>query len=203
MPASLRSVRTAGTSAPSAPAPPPGQATKVLLSAAEVQRAVQRLAREIARVHRTAGEVVLVGIQTGGVHLARQLAAELARAGKGRVTVGQLDIAMHRDDLDRHLAPAVHPTSVPVDIADKVVVLVDDVLSTGRTVRAALDALHDLGRPRAVHLAVLVERPHRALPIRPDFVGKRVHTAPEDRVEVQLNGEGGVGAVLLLRGEKS
>ncbi len=200
---SPRSARGPATPGAVSPGPPQGKATKVLLSAAEVQRAVTRLAREIARAHRTGGELVLVGIQTGGVHLARQLAAQLGRLWPGHVTVGQLDIAMHRDDLDRRLAPPVHPTTVPVDIADKVVVLVDDVLSTGRTVRAALDALHDLGRPRAVHLAVLVERPHRALPIRPDFVGKRVRTAPGDRVEVQLNGEDGLGAVLLIRGGAS
>jgi pyrimidine operon attenuation protein/uracil phosphoribosyltransferase len=197
---SLRSAGAAAAATAPASAPLQSRAATVLLSPAEVQRAVARLAREIARVHRNAGELVLMGIQTGGVHLARQLAAQLAREWKGRVTVGQLDIAMHRDDLDQHLAPPVHPTTVPVDLADKVVVLVDDVLSTGRTVRAALDALHDLGRPRTVHLAVLVERPHRALPIRPDFVGKRVRTAPEDRVEVQLNGEDGLGAVLLIRG---
>lgn len=199
MPPPLRSAGAAARTVPALVSAPTRAAT-VVLSPAEVQRAVARLAREIARAHRNAGELVLVGIQTGGVHLARQLAAHLAREWKGRVTVGQLDIAMHRDDLDRHLAPPVHPTSVPVDLADKVVVLVDDVLSTGRTVRAALDALHDLGRPRTVHLAVLVERPHRALPIRADFVGKRVRTAPEDRVEVQLDGEEGLGAVLLIRG---
>lgn len=198
-----RSARGPAPPAAVSPGSQQGKATRVLLSVVEVRQAVTRLARQIARAHRTGGELVLVGIQTGGVHLARQLAAQLGRLWPGHVTVGQLDIAMHRDDLDRRLAPPVHPTSVPVDIADKVVVLVDDVLSTGRTVRAALDALHDLGRPRAVHLAVLVERPHRALPIRPDFVGKRVRTAPGDRVEVQLNGEDGLGAVLLIRGGAS
>lgn len=200
---SLRSAGAAAAATAPASAPARNQAVTVLLSPTEVQRAVARLAREIARAHQNAGELVLMGIQTGGVHLARQLALQLVREWKGRVTVGQLDIAMHRDDLDRHLAPPVHPTDVPVDLADKVVVLVDDVLSTGRTVRAALDALHDLGRPRTVHLAVLVERPHRALPIRPDFVGKRVRTAPEDRVEVQLDGEDSLGAVLLIRGGKT
>lgn len=179
---------------------PPAQPAVVLLSPAEVQRALERIARAIARTHAGVEELVLVGIQTGGVYVAEQLATLLARHWPGRVMVGQLDIAMHRDDLDQHLAPPVHPTSVPVDIAGKAVLLVDDVLSTGRTVRAALDALHDLGRPRSVHLAVLVERPHRELPIRPDFVGKTVRTAPQDRVEVQPNGADGACRVLLYRG---
>jgi pyrimidine operon attenuation protein/uracil phosphoribosyltransferase len=171
----------------------------VILSAAQVERALARVAREIARRHRQTRELVLVGIQSGGVHLARQLAAHLARVWPGSVTLGQLDIAMHRDDLDHHLAPPVHPTAVPVDIAGKVVVLVDDVLSSGRTVRAALDALHDLGRPRCVQLAVLVERPHRELPIQADFVGVKAATAPEDRVEVQWIEGDGVHQVVLQR----
>lgn len=195
-------------SRPPAPAAPPAgtvdaspaKPAAVLLSPSATQRAVDGLARAIARAHPEPEELVLVGIQTGGVQVAQLLAARLARYRPGRVTVGQLDIAMHRDDLDRRLAPPVHPTTVPEDLAGKVVVLVDDVLSTGRTVRAALDALHDLGRPRAVRLVVLVERPHRELPIRPDFVGKTVRTAPQDRVEVEVNPADGACRVLLYRG---
>lgn len=178
----------------------PAKPAAVLLAPSATQRALESLARAIARAHPEPEELVLVGIQTGGVQVAQLLAARLARYRPGRVTVGQLDIAMHRDDLDRRLAPPVHPTTVPEDLAGKVVVLVDDVLSTGRTVRAALDALHDLGRPRAVRLAVLVERPHRELPIRPDFVGKTVRTAPQDRVEVEVNPADGTCRVLLHRG---
>ncbi len=140
-----------------------------------------------------------MGIQTGGVHLARELAGQLKRHLKAPVTLGQLDVAMHRDDLDHHPVPVVHPTALPTDLTGKVVVLVDDVLSSGRTVRAALDALHDLGRPRRVHLAVLVERPHRELPIQADFVGRRAATDPQDRIEVQFSPRGAVGPVLWVR----
>jgi pyrimidine operon attenuation protein/uracil phosphoribosyltransferase len=136
--------------------------------------------------------VVLVGIQTGGVHLARQLAAHLRRTWRQAVPLGQLDVAMHRDDLDRRLAPTVHPTSIPFDVTGQEVILVDDVLCSGRTARAALDALNDLGRPRRVQLAVLVDRPHRELPIQADFVGAALSTRPADRVDVQLvDGNGG------------
>ena len=200
MPAASRQPAPAAPPADTGEASPPGKPAVVLLSPRATQRALDNLARAIARAHPDPEELLLVGIQTGGVQVAQLLAARLARHRPGRVTVGQLDIAMHRDDLDRRLAPPVHPTTVSEDIAGKVVVLVDDVLSTGRTVRAALDALHDLGRPRAVRLAVLVERPHRELPIRPDFVGKTVRTAPQDRVEVEVNPANGVCRVLLYRG---
>lgn len=200
MPAASRPPAPAAPPAGSENATPPAKPAAVLLSPSATQRALDSLARAIARAHSDPEELVLVGIQTGGVQVAQLLATRLARYRPGRVTVGQLDIAMHRDDLDRRLAPPVHPTTVPEDLAGKVVVLVDDVLSTGRTVRAALDALHDLGRPRAVRLAVLVERPHRELPIRPDFVGKTVRTAPQDRVEVEVNPADGACRVLLHRG---
>lgn len=199
MPAASRPPATVPPASVAVDASPHAKPAAVLLAPSAALRALDRLARAIARAHADAEELVLVGIQTGGVQVAQLLAARLTRHWPGRVTVGQLDIAMHRDDLDRRLAPPVHPTTVPEDIAGKVVVLVDDVLSTGRTVRAALDALHDLGRPRAVRLAVLVERPHRELPIRPDFVGKTVRTAPQDRVEVEVNPADGVCRVLLYR----
>lgn len=205
MPARLRPAAAASSiGAQATPARLHRRAAGVILSAARVERALARMAREIARRHRQTRELVLVGIQSGGVHLARQLAARLARAWPGRVTLGQLDIAMHRDDLDHHLAPPVHPTAVPVDIAGKAVVLVDDVLSSGRTARAALDALHDLGRPCCVQLAVLVERPHRELPIQADFVGVKAATTPEDRVEVQwLEGDGVYQVVLQRRAARA
>lgn len=168
-----------------------------------MQRLLARLARALARAHRTETELVLIGIQTGGVQLAQHLAQHLSRIWRGRVTLGQLDVSMHRDDLDHHLAPRVHPTSVPVDLNQRVVILVDDVLSSGRTVRAALDALHDLGRPRCVQLAVLIERPHRVLPIRADYVGATVRTAATDQVEVQWNGDDGPGRVWIHRAAAS
>jgi pyrimidine operon attenuation protein/uracil phosphoribosyltransferase len=183
MPAASRPPAPAASPAGTVDASPPARPAVVLLSPSATQRALDHLARAIARAHPDPEELVLVGIQTGGVQVAQLLAARLARQWPGRVSVGQLDIAMHRDDLDRRLAPPVHPTTVPEDIAGKVVVL-----------------LHDLGRPRAVRLAVLVERPHRELPIRPDFVGKTVRTAPQDRVEVEVNPANGVCRVLLYRG---
>ena len=151
-----------------------------------VEEAVERMSRDISRRHADGAGVVLVGIQTGGVQLARRLAGRLADAWRQTVPVGQLDVAMHRDDLDQRLAPKVHPTSIAFDISGKDVILVDDVLCSGRTTRAALDALLDLGRPRRVELAVLIDRPHRELPIQADFVGATIETRPADRVDVQL-----------------
>jgi len=169
------------------------------MTGAAVESAVVRMAHEIAAGHRGGDRVVLVGIQTGGVHLARQLAARLARTWKRPVPLGQLDVAMHRDDLDHRLAPTVHPTSIPFDVTAQEVILVDDVLCSGRTTRAALDALNDLGRPRRVQLAVLIDRPHRELPIQADFVGAAVRTQPADRVDVQLVDGDGVSQVLVER----
>jgi pyrimidine operon attenuation protein/uracil phosphoribosyltransferase len=137
---------------------------------------------------------VLVGIHTRGIPLARRLAAALAEA-EGPVPVGELDIALYRDDLDRRPTTRVGSTRLPVPIDDRVVILVDDVLYTGRSVRAALDCLTDLGRPRRVELAVLVDRGHRELPIRADYVGKNLPTSSRERVAVHLaevDGEDGV-----------
>ena len=164
-----------------------------------VEEAVERMSRDISRRHADGAGVVLVGIQTGGVQLARRLAGRLADAWRQTVPVGQLDVAMHRDDLDQRLAPKVHPTSIAFDISGKDVILVDDVLCSGRTTRAALDALNDLGRPRRVQLAVLIDRPHRELPIQADFVGAAVRTQPADRVDVQLVDGDGVSQVLVER----
>jgi pyrimidine operon attenuation protein / uracil phosphoribosyltransferase len=159
---------------------------RVLMNAQSIDLAVRRMAREVAAQNTSAPEVVLVGIQTGGVCLARQLAVHLEQIWGAPVPVGQLDVSMHRDDLDGRLAPKVHPTSIPFDVTDKTVVLVDDVLFHGRTTRAAMDALNDLGRPRRIQLAVLIDRGHRELPIEADFVGKQIATALTDRIDVQL-----------------
>jgi pyrimidine operon attenuation protein/uracil phosphoribosyltransferase len=141
--------------------------------------------------------VVLVGVQRGGVFLAERLGKLLARHWGHPVPVGHLDIAMHRDDLDQQPAPNVHPTMIPCDITGKTVVLVDDVLFSGRTTRAALDALNDFGRPRRIQLAVLVDRGHRELPIKADFVGKELSTSPDERVNVLLKEADGKDAVTL------
>jgi len=157
------------------------------MNAAAIQRALVRIAHEIAERNENSEEVVLVGIQTGGVPLAERLAAVLTELWGRPVPLGKLDVAMHRDDLDRRMAPDVHPTAIPFDVTGKTVVVVDDVLFRGRTMRAAMDALNDFGRPKRIQLAVLVDRGHRELPIKADFVGKNVPTSPSESILVLLN----------------
>lgn len=160
---------------------------KEILSTDDIRRAMLRIAHEVAERNEGVQDVVLVGIRRRGVPLAERIAAALADFEGQRVPVGELDITLYRDDLSlRGPAPLVRRTSIRDDITGRTVVLVDDVLYTGRTVRAALDALADLGRPARIQLAVLVDRGHRELPIRADFVGKNVPTSREERVEVRL-----------------
>jgi pyrimidine operon attenuation protein/uracil phosphoribosyltransferase len=175
------------TDVPERVAPRPGSRAEVL-SAADVRRAITRIGHEIVERNRGLDDVVLVGIQTGGVWLADRLAAVIAGFEDGAaVPVGTLDVSFYRDDIGlRPVVPSA-PTALPA-LDGRVVVLVDDVLYTGRTIRAALDALNDLGRPRAVQLAVLVDRGHRELPIRPDFVGKNLPTSREETVTVDPEG---------------
>jgi pyrimidine operon attenuation protein/uracil phosphoribosyltransferase len=167
-----------------------------LLDADEIKRAVTRIAHEILERNHGAGDVVLVGIAARGDDLARRLATEIARIEGADVPVGALDITFYRDDIGmRAEAPEVHETRVGFDVSGKVVVLVDDVLFSGRTIRAAMDAMMDFGRPAAIQLAVLVDRGHRELPIRADFVGKNVPTRHDEDVRVTLSetdGEDGV-----------
>lgn len=167
----------------------------VVMDANDVRRAIHRLAHEIIERHHGAARVVLVGIHTRGVPLAAAIAKAIQEFEGVDVPVGELDIGLYRDDLDRRAATNLFRTAVPVDITDRPVVLVDDVLYTGRTIRAALDALSDLGRAEAVELAVLVDRGHRQLPIRPDYVGKNLPTSLGERVVVgaaEIDGEWGV-----------
>jgi pyrimidine operon attenuation protein/uracil phosphoribosyltransferase len=173
--------------------------TAVVLTAAEMQRALARIAHEIAERNENSAEVALVGIQRGGVFLAHRLARTLSGIWSREVPVGSLDVGMHRDDLDQR-APIMQPTVIPFDITGKTVVLVDDVLYSGRTTRAALDALNDFGRPRRIQLAVLVDRGHRELPIKADFVGKNVPTSAQERVDVRFQEEGGQDEVALHKG---
>jgi pyrimidine operon attenuation protein/uracil phosphoribosyltransferase len=172
--------------------------SRALLDAADVARVVDRIAHQILEKTGGARDTVVVGIPTRGAPLARRLAARV-RAFEGvEVPVGTLDITLHRDDLRLRGVRALEPTEEPPGGVDgKLVVLVDDVLYSGRTVRAALDALRDLGRPRAVQLAVLVDRGHRELPIRADYVGKNIPTSPEESVRVLLSETDGRDAVLL------
>lgn len=165
-----------------------------ILAADDVRRAVTRIAHEIVERDGTE-DLVLVGIADRGDHLAFRLSSEIATLAGRSVPVGVLDITFYRDDIGLTAeAPEVHETRIPFDVAGRTVVLVDDVLFTGRTVRAAMDALTDLGRPRRIRLAVLVDRGHRELPIRADFVGKNVPTKLDDDVRVmvrELDGEDG------------
>lgn len=163
----------------------------------DVARALTRISHEIIERNRGVQRVVLMGIHTRGVPLAERIAGAMAEVEEPPVPVGALDIGLHRDDLDQRPTPELHATDVPVDLTDKIVILVDDVLYTGRTIRAALDALTDLGRPAAVHLAVLVDRGHRQLPIRADYVGKNLPTHTDQRVTVQLEETDGVEGVWI------
>lgn len=158
-----------------------------IMDADAMRRALVRIAHEIIEKNKGVEEVVLVGIRTKGVPLAKRIANEIASIEQVQVPVGSLDITLYRDDLST-LAynPVVHGTEIDFDISGKRIILVDDVLFTGRTIRAALDALIDMGRPKAIELAVLIDRGHKELPIRADFVGKNVPTAKKEIIEVSL-----------------
>jgi len=179
-----------------------GRKSKVLLDEEQIGRTLARMTHEIAEQAPDLAAVVLVGIQSGGVELAARLAELFDTFYSIKPPTGAIDITFYRDDLDIRLGreygqPKVRTTDLPFDINEKVVVLVDDVLYTGRTIRAAIDALFDYGRPQAVRLAVLVDRGHRDLPIRPDFVGKNVPTSRSERVVVHLTEEDGVDEVII------
>lgn len=173
----------------------------ILLAADDVRRAITRIAHEIVEREPDASKLAIVGIRTRGDILAARLRDAL-RAIEGReIPLGSLDITLYRDDLTRiGYSPTVHRTDIPFSVDDRVVVLVDDVLFTGRTIRAAMDALVDYGRPRAIRLAVLVDRGHRELPIRADFVGKNIATALGDDVRVRLAESDGRDEVELAQG---
>ena len=172
--------------------PAPATAERVVkevMSGDDIRRALTRIAHEIIERNRGLDGVVLVGIQRGGTGLAERLAAIISTIENGRaVPVGALDPTFHRDDIGRRPTVAGSASHIPVSLEGAVVVLVDDVLFTGRTVRAALEALNDYGRPRAVQLAVVVDRGHRELPIRPDYVGKNLPTARDEEVVVDVDG---------------
>ena len=159
----------------------------VLMDSEGIRRALTRIAHEIVEKNKGVDNIVLVGIRTRGVPIAERLAENIEKIEGKKPPVGVLDITLYRDDLSTlAYQPIVRPTELPVDITGKIVVLVDDVLYTGRTIRAALDAVIDNGRPKTIQLAVLVDRGHRELPIRADFVGKNVPTSSKEVVSVQL-----------------
>lgn len=171
----------------------------VILDSTAIHRALVRIAHEIAERNANSNDVVLVGIPVGGDHLAARLAKYLSTIWNHPVPVGILDVTMHRDDLDQRATPTVHPTDIPFDVNGRTVILVDDVLFTGRTTRAAMDALNDFGRPKKIQLAVLVDRGHRELPIKADFVGKNVPTAFDEKISLMLTEAGAPRDEVLLK----
>jgi pyrimidine operon attenuation protein/uracil phosphoribosyltransferase len=173
---------------------------RTVLTAEEIRRAISRIAHEIVERNHGVDAIVLVGLRTRGVPLAKRLAAEIADFEGGEVPVGALDIGLYRDDIASR-SPRIQPTDLPGDIEGKTVVLVDDVLFTGRSIRAALDAIADFGRPAAIQLAVLVDRGHRQLPIRADYVGKNIPTALHEDVDVLLAEMDEVDEVRIAREE--
>jgi pyrimidine operon attenuation protein / uracil phosphoribosyltransferase len=168
-----------------------------VLDAAALDRALTRIAHEVIEKNGGAKDLAFVGLRTRGVTLAHRLAAKVAAIDGASVPVGTLDITLYRDDLDLRGAPVVRGTDIPFPIKDKTVVLVDDVLFTGRTIRAALDALIDLGRPRMIQLAILIDRGHRELPIRPDYIGKNLPTSRREAVAVRLTEHDGEDRVVI------
>jgi pyrimidine operon attenuation protein / uracil phosphoribosyltransferase len=178
----------------------PKDTTVRIMNEKSISLALNRLAHEIIERNKGTENIVIIGIRTRGAILAERLAEILTRIGKLALPVGVIDITLYRDDVaDKLDQPVVQKTDVLFDIVDKVVILVDDVLYTGRTIRAALDEIIDFGRPRAIHLAVLVDRGHRELPIGPDYVGKIVPTSRTERVEVHLAEQDGVDEVIIDR----
>ena len=173
---------------------------RTVLTGDDIDRAVTRIAHELLEHNRGADDLLLLGIPTRGVPLAVRVADAVAAVEGRRPPTGSLDVTMYRDDLREHPTRGLAVTEVPEDVTGKVVVLVDDVLFSGRTIRAALDALSDLGRPRAVRLVVLVDRGHRQLPIRADHVGRNLPTAVTERVGVRLAETDGSDGVDLVRG---
>ena len=174
------------------------EGTRTVLDGAEIARALTRVSHEIVERTKGGADIVLLGIPTRGVYLAQRIAERIRGIEGLEVPVGSLDITLYRDDLRRTPARALLPTTIPAGgIDDKIVVLVDDVLFSGRTIRAALDAMNDVGRPRAVQLAVLVDRGHRELPIRPDYVGKNIPTSKAEKVHVHVAEHDSQDAVVI------
>jgi pyrimidine operon attenuation protein/uracil phosphoribosyltransferase len=173
---------------------------KLVMDAGDVARALTRIAHEILERNKGVKDLALVGIRTGGVYLAHRLAKRIQEIEGATTPIGELDITLYRDDLAlRKDQPVLRKTSVPFDISDKIVVLVDDVLFTGRTIRAAMDGLIDLGRPAEIQLAVLIDRGHRQLPIKATYIGKNIPTARDEQIQVLLEEAGEDDRVVILK----
>lgn len=180
--------------------------TRMVLDGAEISRALTRISHEIIEANKGVRDLLLVGIPTRGSMLARRIAENISRIEGVDVPVGSLDVTMYRDDLAQHPTRTPHPTEMPTGVDGMTVVLVDDVLYSGRTVRAALDALGDHGRPKAVRLAALIDRGHRELPIRADYIGKNLPSSRDERISVKLvehDGEDSVTISVDARGSEA
>lgn len=177
---------------------------KLLMASVDMRRALVRIAHEIIERNKGAKDIVLVGMWTRGVPLAHRLASAIQSYEGVSIPVGALDIGLYRDDISYlGLKPVTQNTDIPTDITDKQVILVDDVLYTGRSIRAAMDALVDLGRPKSVQFAVLIDRGHRELPIRADYVGKNIPSSRDEEIKVQLEETDGVDRVTIVTLAKS
>ncbi len=173
---------------------------RLVMDTGDIARALTRIAHEILERNKGVKDLALVGIRTGGVHLAHRLVKRIQDIEGVEVPIGELDITLYRDDLSlRKEQPILRKTSVPFDVSDKVVVLVDDVLFTGRTIRAAMDGLMDLGRPAEIQLAVLIDRGHRQLPIKATYIGKNMPTSRDETVQVLLEEQGEDDRVVILK----
>ena len=178
-------------------------AEKILMSPVDIDRALTRVAHEIVERNSGAEHIILVGMQTRGFPLAQRLSKIIKNFENITVPVGSLDISLYRDDLSHlEIKPVLHRTDVPYNITEKHVVLVDDVFYTGRSIRAAMDAIMDLGRPQSIQLAVLIDRGHRELPIRADYVGKNIPTSRQEEIQVQVSEIDGADKIVLVTSGK-
>jgi len=172
---------------------------QIILSSPDIRRVLVRIAHEIIERNKATQHLILVGMHTRGVPLAKRLATNIENLNEFKIPVGALDISPHRDDRSPlNLPPIVHRTDIPANIDGKTLVLVDDVLYTGRSVRAAMDALIDLGRPQSIQLAVLIDRGHREMPIRPDYVGKNIPSSKHEEIQVKLVETDGIDEVAII-----
>ena len=172
--------------------------TKLIQTQEEIDKSLKRIAHEILEKHKDGKDLFLIGIRRRGVTLAERLSAKIKEIGGFEVPIGALDINLYRDDLSEVASqPILRKTEVPFSVKDRKIILVDDVLYTGRTIRAALDAIIDLGRPHSIQLAVLLDRGHRELPIRADYVGKNVPTSHKELIEVKLVEDDGIDEVII------
>lgn len=174
-------------------------AEKILMSPIDVERVLTRIAHEIVERNSGAEHIVLVGMQTRGFPIAKRLAKIINSFENIDIPIGSLDISLYRDDLsDREIKPVLHRTDIPYDVTDKNVILIDDVFYTGRSIRAAMDAIMDLGRPKTIQLAVLIDRGHRELPVRADYVGKNIPTSKIEEIKVYVSEIDGDDKVTIL-----